>query len=367
MIEFIYFSQLAVGRFDPQFRTKRFHHADWFNLQWPGCAHINSRVHQLNTPWNLANSLFSMPVQMPSSSFSQTIESIADRFCKHVIASSLTPYLFWSGGIDSTVILVSLLKVANKDFLDRLTILHDNSSIEENSYFYNRYIDQKLKTLQIDDFKITENNYKEIIIVDGEGGNQCLGGHSIHQMCHLKQFDLLDQPWSSVDFESMQPVISRFNLELIQKSIKLAPIEINTLYDFIWWSNFNFKFDDIMIRKMFVYGKNLLPSQREHLWNYGLYRFFAQPEIQNWSMSNLQQRRETARLDPKYTAKKYIYDFDHNHLWFAYKKEQGSVPSLFDLQTLPMIGITPDWNYVSIADPGVRLQLKQILDHNRTD
>jgi hypothetical protein len=362
MTKFIYFSRVDVARFDPYCQSPRYQHSNWFNVSLPGCNHITSRVKKLDTPWDLHDSLFPIPINITNTdSFSQSIEAVADRFCNYVLASSVTPYLYWSGGIDSTTILVSLLKVANKDFLDRLTILHDNSSIKENSYFYHYYIDQKLKTLQIDDFKITENNYKEIIIVDGEGGNQCVGGHTIHQMCQLQQIELLSQPWANVDFSSMPFKVSTFNLELIKESIKLAPVEINTLYDFMWWSNFNFKFDDAMIRKMFVYGKQLSNTQRQQFWNSGLYRFYAQSELQSWSLSNLHQLRESISQDPKYIAKKYIYDFDHNHLWFCYKKEQGSVPSLFNLQTLPMIGITNDWKTVSIQDHSVRQQLKQIL------
>ena len=136
---------------------------------------------------------------------------------------------------------------------------------------------------------------------------------------------------------------------------------VDTLYDFIWWSNFNFKFDDAMIRKMVAYGKHLSGSQRQYFWKFGLYRFFERPEIQSWSLCNLHELRKTAKLDPKYTAKKYIHDFDQNHLWFCYKKEQGSVPALFNLGMLPIIGITPDWETVSIEDHSVRQQLKQIL------
>jgi hypothetical protein len=180
-------------------------------------------------------------------------------------------------------------------------------------------------------------------------------------MCQLQQIKLLNRPWGNVDFNSMPFKVSTFNLELIKESIKLAPVEINTLYDFIWWSNFNFKFDDAMIRKMFVYGKQLSNTQRQQFWKSGLYRFYAQPELQSWSLSNLHQLRESISQDPKYIAKKYIYNFDHNQLWFAYKKEQASVPSMFDLQRLPIIGITDDWNTISIADDSTRQMIKQLL------
>jgi hypothetical protein len=63
----------------------------------------------------------------------------------------------------------------------------------------------------------------------------------------------------------------------------------------------------------------------------------------------------------KYIPKKYIYDFDHNSLWFAYKNEQGSLPEMFDLQMLPVIGFAPDWITISIADINVRQQLRQML------
>lgn len=362
MIKFMYFARRSMIRFDPVLKKSEYQHAKWFDITWPGCSHITSRVGQLTTPWQLTDSLFPISnASINKETFDQSIERVAEKLIKKVHETGRRPYLYWSGGIDSTAILVSILKVANQEFLDQLTVLHDHSSIQENAYFYYYYIDQKLKTVNINAFNITPDNYNQVIVIDGEGGNQCMGGHSIYQMCQMKQFDLLNQPWRSVDFESIEPKISNFNLNLIKESIDLAPIEISTLYDFIWWSNFNFKFDDAMIRKMIVYGKNLTALQRQEFWQDSLYRFFQQSEIQSWSINSLTERRETAYLDPKYIVKKYIHDFDHNDLWYAFKKEQGSVPELFALETLPIIGYTPDWQIISVADTETRQELKKIL------
>jgi hypothetical protein len=67
-------------------------------------------------------------------------------------AQGLQIVVCWSGGIDSTALLVCLLRAIDKweehaNCRDQLVIVHDDESISENELFFNTYIHTKIKTI----------------------------------------------------------------------------------------------------------------------------------------------------------------------------------------------------------------------------
>jgi hypothetical protein len=373
MSKLIYFSVPLVAGFDQHVLDKQYKYHHWFEmkniLEWP--VHITSRINTLDTPWPLASSVCAMP-QITSNelNFGKVIEYIADEFCKRINQSDQTPYICWSGGIDSTSILVSLLKVANTEFLKKLVVLHDQSSIQENAYFYHKFIDKKIRTEPLDTFSITADNYKQIVLLDGEAGNQCLGWRSINVLAYHREFDLLAQPWRNIqDFNSILPGCTEFARQMICDSIPHAPISIDSVYDFLWWTNFNFKFDDVLLRKAHSYTQNLNADQCQYFWKNNLNRFYAHPLMQQWSMLSKDLRREKTKILGKYHAKEYIYNFDHNELWYVNKKEESSDSQLFYesrfmLDGAVIFAIDQDWNKYSLTDVESRQKLGKILQRS---
>ena len=97
-----------------------------------------------------------------------------------------------------------------------------------------------------------------------------------------------------------------------------------------------------------------------------LYRFYAHPDMQIWSMISTDHRRKTTRNTiSKWAPKNYIYQFDRNDLWYASKKEEASQSS-FDLgsKSFNLIAIDDQWNKYYIDDPTVRQALGKILQRN---
>jgi hypothetical protein len=367
MNNLIYFSSLAVIQYDFGVTDSSYQHHNWFKLVqglvWPN--HTTSRVHQLDTPWSLAPTVCPIPkLDHCEEKFDNVIDSIADRFCQQILQSGKTPYICWSGGIDSTSILVSLLKTGNTDFLKKLIVLHNKNSIKENPYFYYRFIDQKLQTQNVDDLIIDSSNFDKIVIVDGDAGNQCMGWRSIHVHSYYQNFDFLDQPWRTVpDLTKCIHGSNEFTVQLIKDSIKYAPIDINTVYDFIWWANFNFKVDHVLIKRVIFYTKNLTAQQTQTFYNQSLYRFYAHPDMQIWSMISKDQRRiSTRNFVSKWISKNYIYQFDRNDLWYSSKKEESSlIISDTGSDTVRLVAIDNQWNKYYITNPDVRKTLGRIL------
>lgn len=370
MRDFIFIHLGYLCSLDPSLKDTNYVHQQWFNLssslKW--AWHTNSRVTQLETPWPLATTVSPLPeITNDELDFDTVIDSIADEFCQHALNSGRTVYLNWSGGIDSTSILVALLRVAPQQFLDNLVIVTDLSkSLNENAYFYYRFIHNKFEVQDLNTFEITAANYDQIILLDGEGGNQCMQGPSVQRQLYRRRTDLLNAPWRSLENLSDLLVGSNsFHHALIRESIDRAPVSIDTGYDFLWWVGFNFKFDDVLVRKMFTYAKNLTPEQTKDFWNNGLYRFYQHPRMQMWSMNARDLRRQYAEITPKYFSKKYIYDFDQNDFYWASKTEQGSDALAFAKElrtsTSPYFAFDDQWNKYSIADQKTRQLFGEIL------
>lgn len=369
MNNLIYFSTTALSYYDPYLMSPEYKHNRWFkilnSIKWPW--HTNSRVTKLNPPWDLVTSPFPIPEIRPiEQRFDLVIESIAEEFGRELKNSGKTAYLYWSGGLDSNSILVSILKTWNAELLEQLVILCDIRSIHENAYFYHKFIKGRLKEQVTDEFIVNETNYDKIVIVDGEAGNQCIVGPSVQRLSYRERFDLLNAPWRErKDLRELLIGSTDFNIELILESIEAAPIDLVTGYDFLWWTGFNFKFDDVLLRRMFKYCRYLTPRQTSLLWNSGIYRFYQHPDMQIWAMSTLDQRREKLPIAAKYYPKKYIYDFDRNDLYWSSKVEQGSdsLTSARDYPIYnPVFAFDQDWNSYSLADYSTRKLLGEILE-----
>jgi hypothetical protein len=370
MRDFIFFAARLIRIIDPSLLESTYRHNGWFNLSdsLARAAHFNSRVTKLNTPWPLAPSINPIPdITENELRFDIVLNGISEEICQHAIQKNKPVYLCWSGGIDSTAILTSFLQVGSQEFLKNLTVVLDNTSINENSYFYYHYIHDRIKTLDTSIFEITKDNHDKIIVIDGEGGNQCLQGPSVQGLIYRKQFELLNQPWNKqTDLKNLLNGSNNFQIELILESIRHAPISIDTVYDFLWWTGFNFKFDDVMIRKMFAYSQNLTPNQTEYFWNNSLIRPFGHDRMQMWSMNARDLRRHYCSTTVKYFAKKYIFDFDQNDFWYSSKTEQASdaikLKTSHSVLYLPYFAFDTGWNKYSIADCSTRQLLGKLLE-----
>jgi hypothetical protein len=365
MNNLIYFSPRLLSSYDQKLKYDDYIYRDWFNIPLDGGPDfVSSRVHAITPPWNLAPTLFPMPA--PTSeidTFDHVMDSIADEYCRQAVEVGRTTYLYWSGGIDSTSMLVGLLKHGSKTFLDSLTVLLNQSGIGENAYFYHRYIKGKLKVQDADQFEITANNVDHINILDGDAGNQCLGETTINSLAYANQFQLLDSPWNNqfLDTVGFNNITLR---SMVSESTESSPVPIRTGYDYLWWINFNFKFADVLVNKCPAHFKNINPAQRKRFFENNLIRFYQHPKMQIWSLLSTDLRREKTKITQKYFPKKYINDFDHNDLWFSSKTEFGS--RWYQIQDFlrdknKVFAIDADWNFYNIDHVQTRRELGKIL------
>ena len=303
----------------------------WLKLhglrQWSRST--SARTHALDTPWSI-HTLSPIPnIDQGCADFTTVMDSIVSDYCVKIENCNKQVYINWSGGIDSTAIVVAFLKNANRAVLEKITVLCNSNSINENPYFYYRFIEPVFNVAETYSVSINEDNYNDLIMLDGEFGDQCFYGHDyIYQLALSKQFDLLRGPWKDsiehcVIKESRNSIADdntvKFAMELIVESIGYSPIEIVSLYDFLWWTQFNFKWNENAVRKLSMFTGNLSPNKREYFYKNNILRVFDNPLMQQWSMLTVVRRACMLEYDIKYDVKKYIYKFDHNDLYFAHR------------------------------------------------
>lgn len=377
MTKFIYFNRGVVTRYDNISVTDSIAH--WFHTYvFPLGTHLYSRTHDLETPWPLVKNLMPMPeIQTNNTRFDIAIETAAHDFCELVKSTGKTAYCSWSGGIDSTSILVSILKVADQEVLDHLVIECNEDSIAENPYFYYRFIDGKLPTQKSGEIQITKDNFDKILLVDGDCAEMILGSTYANKLAYLGKFDELDSPWRKIYDEDFQdraliskhtnlrpyPALIYFTLDLIAESIRYSPLPINTYYDFLCWQYFNFKIVDSMMRDLSTHTKNLNPEQSSYFSQNSLHRFYLHPAVQSWHMATQSQRRDKLEIDGKFFAKKYIYDFDGNDIYFYNKMKSVSIKSNWPENGGNLIfAIDEHWNKYSLANREHRQMLGRLLN-----
>lgn len=369
---FIFLDHTVWKKLDPVFLPKiKPEYKKWFDSgTWNAhSGHLASRVHKLNTPWPLIPQHSVAPLDNKvnwvtgETDFDLVIDSIAQEYVEYTLSNNLSPIIFWSGGIDSTCVLVSFLKNNCTEFLDRLQIVCNKKSFMENPYFYDQFIQGKFETIDTDHFKLTQENSTKIVLFDGEGGNQVFGSGSIYDLARKNQFDLLDRPYQSL-LNLPYSEGDRHLIDLVVESLPYCPVSINTVYDFLWWSNFNFKFDSVLLRKILVYTHILTPSQRKSFWDRGLKRVFAHPDMQRWSLNSLESRHRSLKVTTKHAPKKYIYDFDGNEIYFYQKRETTSLTDVFLSRSIGgqgAIGINQDWELVDMKNRDHRRAMGSLL------
>jgi len=302
---------------------------------------------------------------IPALDLSQAnFDIVLDEIMMEIAGPQKSIYVSWSGGIDSTALLAGLLK--HRSANHQITVLLSKHSINENPYFFDKFIRPNFKICDINEFRITPDSMeKDFVVLDGECGNQLNGSTWIATHHLTNNTEVLDMSWRDLAPEKIVPGTpeqARSWLSMVVPTLDLSPVEIKSVYDILWWANFCFKFQDVIYRKVPLYTTNLDRAQREKFFKHNLIRPFSDIRMQQWALNSLDQRRECRHNDLKYFPKKYIFDVDKNPYYFREKTEEMSLyGSLADIS--PVIAIDSDWDLWDMRDAQKRKQFLDLVSH----
>ena len=212
--------------------------------------------------------------------------------------------LFWSGGIDSSAALISLLEAKNDT--DILNIRYTKNSIEEFPEMWEKLIKDKNSPIHdkdVIDKELFEDH--DIIKITGECGDHLFGQAAGHPGGRYEknvkinsEFNYINKDWETIftfGYDNMAIV------EVLFETVDQAPFEIKTIFDLYWWLPFCFKWEDVDSRIVFKY------AQTPH-WQ-STFSFFNTEDFQKWSINNHDIKHQGTWKTYKQPAKEFIYKY----------------------------------------------------------
>ena len=248
--------------------------------------------------------------------FTSTFEELTNRRAVELWDIGKPIRLWWSGGIDSTCALVSLLKTRRLD--TRLTVYLSTNSVQENPRFYDLLVNKKVKLEWHSHKNYIYDNIElwngQTINVNGNGGDELFLAIS-STMSMEEFFKIKDSDWINVIKDKDSDM-----LNVIKKYIDISPYKPKTCWELLWW--FARSIDDLSTR--YHSPRFLKDPSVYHL----EHAFFYTDYFEKWALSNPYAGHNGDYRTYKWPMKKYIYDYDKNEEYLNTKQKESSFPSV---------------------------------------
>lgn len=315
----------------------------------PMTLDVRSRYGSFSTPWKAPVDR-SFVTRLPQDT-NLNLEEIYDRRAIEIFNSAKSTnrniVIQWSGGVDSTSMLISFLKNLSLSDQEIITVALSTNSVIEHPQFYKKYISKKLKIINWLDVDVNNEFLSENIILHGDPAN-CLygpsgmmysdlvasGGHLEPWECHI------DSMIHSIDRQtSVYPGtvnIGKWYIDKVSRVLEELHLDrIRTVCDWWWWQYFNFKWFGSIVRPLIWCRRDYsAPISKENYEFFSRNAFYAGQEFQDWSFTKLPDLIGVVpTLSYKPDAKKYIIEFDGNRTYYEKKKFQASrAPNQMELE-----------------------------------
>lgn len=287
------------------------------------------RTGTLLTPFR-TKSLYPMPKFRV---FQKSYEEICNDRAKEVLAQGeklgKDMYVFYSGGIDSTCMLVSLLKNASPSQKKMIVVLLSQESIMENPRFFEEHIRGNLRVESSTMFPYILGT--EDFVLSGENNDQVMGSDKVGRLILTYGTEAIHQPYKrDTYFEffggswNHDPHITNFYLDLFEKLRDTAPVRLETNFEYLWWINFALKWQAVVMYTLMFAAKRNIPNIKEDYMRTHYTSFYNTEDFQLWSMNNLDKRIKDTWPSYKWISKEVIFDFTKDEDYFKHKTKKGS-------------------------------------------
>ncbi len=297
---------------------------------------------------------FEMP-SLQGDPFTMTYDDCCNEQAQYIINKSKQANkpitVLYSGGIDSTLVLISLMKNLNKnEYRERIIVALSVDSIVENPNFYYKHIRGQFNIISSDNIGSLLDG--KSIVVGGEHNDQLFGSDIIGNIYRETDFSDIHKPYTR-EFvtswfikKSVDPVYANNWFDILDQQIKTrAECEVITNYQFFWWYNFCFKWQNVYFRILGVLDKNKRSMITQEFINDNFLHFYSSKSFQLWSMTNTDKKILENWESYKIESKKVIFDFNKDQDYFDNKVKIGSLYKLF-IQRDTAEAIDSDFNII---------------------
>jgi hypothetical protein len=346
------------------------------------------------TPWPMAQEpTYAMPPYDPGfrKSFAQVSDERALEVRELIRSTDRKVALYWSGGLDSTVAAVALLKNLSAEELGSVAICTSVDGLVESPGFYRRRLRDQVRIVDSARSRYDDLIARGYYTITADTGDSIFGTEQMTQLLfsYTELVDKLppdarerlrklcddpaigEQPYERfadllISYLGIErnPGLGPWFYEKLVRNIRTSGVPVYSLHDFFWWFIFNVKYMHCALRAALFYyrGDDLRAAIQKNIINW-----YHTGDYQRWSMvnnNNGQKIRNNLSTTYKWAARQYIYDFDRDDWYFNFKLKLGSFQLLLRsnmLQHRRIFGLDSDYRVHTIDDVNVRRQVAQRL------
>lgn len=231
-------------------------------------------------------------------------------------------YIMWSGGIDSTMILVLFL-MSNLD-KDQLIVVCNSDSISEYYWFWKTFVKDKCKLMSTEKLmQYSKYHVLDGIVITGEPNDAFFGGSISNRLLDYFDIGFLHQPCTrenilkTTRFMRISNKSSNCFYDLMMATKQNSPRPIESVFDFYWWYGYNF---------MWMHNIEKLRARMHPDTDHRL--FFAEDILQKWSLKNLTPIKYKLSYKDDYQLG-IIYDYTGDKEYFKNKIKFESMSKIF--------------------------------------
>lgn len=259
-----------------------------------------------------------------SDKFNLSFSEVVEKRAKELLALDKPINVSWSGGLDSTFILMTLYHYANDK--SQIKVYGTYSSIIESGYFFDKYIKDKFH-FDIHTNKTYKNNYKvgDEIVVTGSNGNDIFYKDIIQLNSYDSWMKFKDPVSDNIKRYADSPystVLQECNIEFLHEFIKNSPRKIETVQDLRWWVAFSFNWYTTASNSYIGVGKETASK---------IHSFFGCEDFQLWSMYNKDSPTKTGDYtDDRWQLREMISEYTGDEFYSKNKQNFLSVLSRYE-------------------------------------
>lgn len=284
-----------------------------------------------NTTYNFKN-LNSVPkFKCENNNIEEICDIVVEKYINYCNKNNKIIAILWSGGVDSTCTLVSFLKNKNLN-LNKFIVLYTQLSINENQYFFDNYIKNKIKSkkfnnVEFDSFINSLINNDNYLFVSSQCGDQLFGSTFCKSKNSVKYYfmpweEALREIYNNHDYSNFIPkykykeIIFYKHLAIYKRFIKDLNLNIRYFYQFSWLLDFSFKWNYVRYENPILIGNNYLVDNYKP--------FFEDMLFQEWGINNIINNihKNNMYFDKQYyklQLKDIIYKYDNNRDYYINK------------------------------------------------
>lgn len=231
-------------------------------------------------------------------------------------------YIMWSGGIDSTMVLVLFLM--SKLDKDQLVVVCNTDSISEYYWFWKTFVKNECSLMSTEKLmQYSKHNVLDGIIITGDPNDAFFGASVANKFVDDFGINFLHLPCSrenilkTTKFLKLSDKSSHCFYDLMTETMKSSPRPIESVFDFYWWYCYNF---------LWMHNLEKLRSRLDP--NTDVRLFFAEELLQAWSIKNLTPIKYKLSYKEDYQLD-IIYDFTGDRDYFKNKIKFDSISKIF--------------------------------------